>query len=223
MQGPLAPGHAAAVLDLLLQGPPDCVLVSPCGGRVEVASLLLAIHSPVMATLLKQGGKGISLPFPINEIMSIVRLLQGLDEEQEVQEEVAQLLGITFSEKKVFSSLHIKKKKGNTKLESDQKIKMSEAAGLFFSVTPQKMIGTKVELEMDPVFPKIDFNNHENADKYFTNLPLSDRQIGKDKSKNIAVEKHRARKMLRRKIGCEQCLSSFKTKGGLKRHKLKKP
>ena len=65
---------------------------------------------PSHGTSSKRGGKGVSLQFPIIEIMAIVRLLQGQVEEQEVHK-VAQLLVITFSEKKVFSSLQVKKKK----------------------------------------------------------------------------------------------------------------
>ena len=122
MQGPLAPGHAAAVLGLLLQAPPDCVLVSPCGGKVEVAFLLLAIHSPVLTPLLRDGGNGISLPFPIQEIRAIVRLLQGMDGEQEIQDlgEVSKLLEITFLEKKVLSSSQIKTNMVITKIKLDR-------------------------------------------------------------------------------------------------------
>ena len=133
---------------------------------MEVASLLLAIHSPVLATLLKDGGNGISLPFPIQEIRAIVRLMQGMDGEQEIQEvgEVAQLLGITLLENKVLSSSQIKRNMGITKIKLDQNIKPRGAAAMVSCVTPQKMESTKVvkwltqqmestkvKLEMDPV------------------------------------------------------------------------
>ena len=227
MLGPLSPGHAKAVLDLLLQGPADCVMVSPCGGRVEVASLLLALHSPVMATLLKEGGKGISLPVPINEIRALVKILQGRNQEQEVQEEVAQLLGIRLLEKKVFSSSNIKTKKGIAKLKSDQKIKMRDVAELFSKVTPRKIVDTKVELEMDPVFSNTalvstEINAFKNTDKDVANMPLIAQKRGEEKSTNRAFRKHKAKTIPRRKIECDQCLSCFKTKNGLKRHKLKR-
>ena len=194
MQGPLAPSHAAAVLGLLLQAPPDCALVSPCGGKVEVASLLLTIHSPVLAPLLKDGGNGISLPFPIQEIRAIVSLLQGMDEEQEIQEvgEVAQLLGITLLEKKVLSSSQIKTKMGTTKIKPDNNMKIRGDAAMVSSITPQKMDSTKVikwltqkmestkvELEMDPVFSSsalesTEYNNYINFDSNITYMPQPD-------------------------------------------------
>ena len=105
MLGSLPALHAAAVTSLVLQGAKDCVLVSSCGGRLGIQSLLLALHSPLLASLLGQGEGGISLPLPLPAIKAMVSFLQSQGEQEEgkhlspgVQEEVEEglaLLGIS--------------------------------------------------------------------------------------------------------------------------------
>ena len=48
--------QAQDVVDLIqIQGQFDCVLVSSsCGGQVSTHSLLLSLHSPLLATLLRE-------------------------------------------------------------------------------------------------------------------------------------------------------------------------
>ena len=105
MLGSLPVLHAVAVSSLVLQGAKDCVLVSSCGGRLGIQSLLLALHSPLLATLLGQGEGGVSLPLPLHAIKALVSFLQSQGEQEEgrhlsqgVQEEVVEglaLLGIS--------------------------------------------------------------------------------------------------------------------------------
>ena len=103
MPGPLNPSHAAALVSLAASTARDCVLVSSCGARLEVPGLLLALHSPLLAPLLGQGKKGISLPLSLSVVRSLVSLLQGgeleeLELEEGLQEgikEAETLLGIT--------------------------------------------------------------------------------------------------------------------------------
>ena len=84
-------------LTRLLQGREDCVLVSSCGGRVGVQSLLLALHSPLLASLLGEGERGVSLPLPLTDIRLLVAFIQG-EEVGEVTEEVSDLLDIIWRE-----------------------------------------------------------------------------------------------------------------------------
>ena len=90
-----SPRHFASLTSLVLEDREDCVLVSSCGGRVGVQSLLLALHSPLLASLLGQGERGVSLPLPLTDIMQLVARLQG-EEVGEVRQEVTELLGITW-------------------------------------------------------------------------------------------------------------------------------
>ena len=63
-----------------------------------VHSLLLALHSPLLARLLLEvgvGEKGVSLPLPLPDIKLLVASLQG-EEVGEGRQEVADLLGIVW-------------------------------------------------------------------------------------------------------------------------------
>ena len=80
-----SPSHPSS-LARLLQGREDCVLVSSCGGRVRVHSLLLALHSPLLARLLLEvgeGERGVSLPLSLQHIRQLVAGLQGGEGGQE--------------------------------------------------------------------------------------------------------------------------------------------
>ena len=70
--------HQKALLSLLGHGPKDLLLVGDCGGRVKVHSHLLALHSPLAASLLDEmgGGEGsaISLPLPLASLTSLIRI-----------------------------------------------------------------------------------------------------------------------------------------------------
>ena len=81
MWGPATALHAQSLVSLLQRGVPDSSLVSSlCGGRVSTHSLLLAIHSPLLAGLLGQVGEGrvgITLPLPLVTLRGMVALLQG--------------------------------------------------------------------------------------------------------------------------------------------------
>ena len=100
MWGASAPLHARTIVSQIQLGLPDCLLVSTqCGGQVSSHSLLLALHSPLLAGLLQeaagrskgagllsQGAVGLTLPLPLNTIKGLVALLNG--EAGEVAEEV---------------------------------------------------------------------------------------------------------------------------------------
>ena len=90
--------HQKALTSLFGHGPKDLLLVGDSGGRVKVHSHLLALHSPLVATLLEEmGGEGfaISLPLPLASLTSLASLLQGRQQVGEEVEAAAQLLGIT--------------------------------------------------------------------------------------------------------------------------------
>ena len=91
--------HAQSLVSLVRHGVPDSSLVSSqCGGRVDTYSLLLAIHSPLLAELLVQVGDGvvgITLPLPLVTLRGLVALLQGEDEKvTKEMKEAADALGI---------------------------------------------------------------------------------------------------------------------------------
>ena len=95
--GPITQKHAEGVVTLVQQGLSDCTLVSSlCGGRVSTHRLLLAIHSPLLAGLLRNVGEGVvglTLPLPITTLRGLVALLQGeaREVEKEVKEAAAEL------------------------------------------------------------------------------------------------------------------------------------
>ena len=101
MLGPLSPPHSSAVSSLILQGERDCLLVSSCGVPVAVQSLLLALHSPILASLLGEvghGERGVSLPLSLSQVRGLVELLQGQGRPAGREEvEAAQLLGLGLS------------------------------------------------------------------------------------------------------------------------------
>ena len=77
------------------------MLVSSCGVPVPVQSLLLALHSPTLASLLGevgQGERGVSLPLSLSQVRGLVELLQGQGRTAGREEvEAAQLLGLGLS------------------------------------------------------------------------------------------------------------------------------
>ena len=98
MQGPLLPSHAAALVSLAASTARDCVLVSSCGARLEVPGILLALHSPLLAPLLGQGQKGVSLPLSLQVVRGLLSLLEGGEIKEWIRKEIkeaAALIGIT--------------------------------------------------------------------------------------------------------------------------------
>ena len=93
--------HQKALLSLFGHGAKDLLLVGNCGGRVKVHSHLLALHSPLAASLLDEmgGGEGsaISLPLPLASLTALANLLQGRQQVGEGVEVAVQLLGIPAS------------------------------------------------------------------------------------------------------------------------------
>ena len=92
--------EVARVVSLVQLQPFDLVLVSSCGARLGVQGLLLALHSPLIATLLQQGGRegGLSLPMPLPTVRGVLAYMQGqggLEDEEEVGE-AAHLMGISW-------------------------------------------------------------------------------------------------------------------------------
>ena len=99
----MRPEHQFALAVLLnCELSKELTLISiECGGRVVANSLLVALHSPLVAEMLFDAGlkTSISLPFPLSSISALVRVLEGeLAEEERVGglEELASCLGIAF-------------------------------------------------------------------------------------------------------------------------------
>ena len=112
-------------MSLIQRSLPDCLLVSSqCGGHVSTHSLLLALHSPLMAGLLEQveeGVLGVTLPLPLLTLRGLVALLQGEAGEvlQEVKEAAAALGMVGHEESKQISRYTTLKEQ----LTSDLKLK----------------------------------------------------------------------------------------------------
>ena len=113
MWGAGAPLHARSIVSLIQLGLPDCTLVSSqCGGQVSCHSLLLALHSSLLAGLLQeaegrrpeagllgQGAVGLTLPLPLNTIKGLVAFLQGkAGEVKEEVKEAVDFLGLGVEE-----------------------------------------------------------------------------------------------------------------------------
>ena len=97
-------GQSQDVVDLIeRQGKSDCVLVSSvCGGQVASHTLLLSLHSPLLATFFREHTwwQGVTLPLALPVIRGLVGLLHGKGAvkgvtEQEVKE-AADLLAIPW-------------------------------------------------------------------------------------------------------------------------------
>ena len=99
----MKPEHKFALAVLLnCESSKELTLISiECGGRVVVNSLLVALHSPLVAEMLLDAGlkTSISLPYPLSSISALVRVLEGEQAEEDIVgglEELASCLGITF-------------------------------------------------------------------------------------------------------------------------------
>ena len=109
---PTAAQARSVVSQLHRKGRGDCVLVSSqCGGQVACHSLLVSLHSPLLAELLEEGDspwglplgeggqvQGLTLPLTLPAIQGLVKLLEGGDWStapvKELVKEAAELLGI---------------------------------------------------------------------------------------------------------------------------------
>ena len=107
MWAALSPGQAECVVSLVQGHSPDTTLVSSlCGGQVSSHSLLLALHSPLLAKLLSERGPGpqaVTLPFTLSVMTMLVDIVQGGEEIERNGEvvEAAELLGIILLGSKV--------------------------------------------------------------------------------------------------------------------------
>ena len=112
-----APAQADQVVSLLRQGgAADCTLVAPCGGRVAVHGLLLALHSPLLAALLQPGrGQAVSIPASFSSLTSLVSFMygEGVEYCQEFRE-VANMLGVSINDDT--SSVKVDGKEDNAQL-----------------------------------------------------------------------------------------------------------
>ena len=76
------------------------MLVSSCGVPVRAQSLLLALHSPSLASLLgevREGDRGVSLPLSLPQVKGLMGLLQGqLGPVGREVVEAARLLGVSL-------------------------------------------------------------------------------------------------------------------------------
>ena len=120
----MRPEHQFALAVLLnCESSKELTLISiECGGRVVANSLLVALHSPLVAEMLLDAGlkTSISLPFPLSSISALVRVLEGEQAEEEKVgglEELASCLGIAF---KANSSYMVKTEAPSEDEEGDQ-------------------------------------------------------------------------------------------------------
>jgi hypothetical protein len=120
--------------------------VASCGGRQEVSSLLLAWHSPLLASVLGQGQQAISIDINLTVIRKMVTVLEGEEEQldQDVKE-AAELLDITFPNNKtnLFSGL----KKGSSTGDSVKEITVLDSAAHLSTAKGQTAMKMDVKLE----------------------------------------------------------------------------
>ena len=103
MWGTVTAPQAASLVGLLRQQRRSCTLVATCGGRVPVHTLLLALHSPLLAEVLEElDEQAISLPLTLHTLTQLVSSMYGdrggVDREVE---EAASWLGISLDGLKV--------------------------------------------------------------------------------------------------------------------------
>jgi len=100
MWGPPTAQQVRGVLRVVKQQPRDSLLVAACGGRLSAHSLLLALHSPILADLLgEEGRQAVSLPLDMDTVTSLVTFMYGgkVDWGWEV-EEAARWLGMAVKD-----------------------------------------------------------------------------------------------------------------------------
>ena len=159
------------VMSLLRSQRQDTELVSSlCGGRVVTHSLLLALHSPLLARLLETGAgtHGLTLPFTVQVIESLVKMIQGQeDNQQDEVREAAVLLSMSLQENKkteeIWEDVLSETFSGsNSEYERDQE-QIKNAKNLQF--TTLKIEGIPVGARIQ-AFDKIEEeNNDNNGDK----------------------------------------------------------
>ena len=117
--------QAQYVVSLVREQQRDTVLVSSlCGGHVPTHSLLLALHSPLLARLLAEDGTGmhaLTLPFTLQVIKGLVNMMQGGTEKgEDGVREVAAFLDISLSKGKKEDVVRIQETKLCLEYETDK-------------------------------------------------------------------------------------------------------
>ena len=251
MEG-LTRGHHKALTCLFSHGPKDLLLLGECGGRVKVHSHLLALHSPLVASLLEEvGGEGcaISLPLPLASLASLASMLQGRHQVGEEVEAAAQLLGISAGQDRVGSSLKNSVKVENNSSEEEEDAGNSWLGGNGSFWEENEEIG-KMESE-DAMEEKVDvLHQRRNSSKTIKRKPkkklvvkkFSDTSSDSEsdsndndpdflearKDKNGSTNKKQKKsptwkpEPIKGEFECDLCALSFKKPGFLMRHKLQK-
>ena len=214
----------SVVAQIQRQGRRDCMLVSSeCGGRVTTHSLLLSLHSPLLAALLGELGEhaaiqGITLPLTLPEIRGLVSLLQGEGmgkgvTEQEVQKATDLLdirLGVNVKadvsvgpKEECFSDDNL----DSSRTVIDTKIPKKRGRPSKFKVD-----NTDINIkEMEST------QNSDNDDIYNEHKPFDSDNEHVDTTVSTDNLKQENMSHL-----CDICDVSFKWKNGLKKHNLVK-
>ena len=220
--------HTESLVSLIQQGVTDCLLVSSqCGGQVSTNSLLLALHSPLLAELLGQVGEGvlgITLPLPLHTLRGLVALLQGEDGEvlQEVKEAAA-ALGIVGQEE-------IKQISRYTTLEeeltSDFKFKPENIITSMDTIASVNKSLDISEQREHQVFYKEGIKSFSDDDAFLLNedswpaKKTNQTNVSEENNEKIEEVFLHEPKHSRVQVLCELCSKTFTNKSYIKQHMI---
>ena len=229
----------------------DAVLVSSlCGGQVPTHSLLLALHSPLLARLLAEAGPGtqaLTIPFNLQVISGLVHMMQGGDNEDEGQEvgEAADFLSMFSDKSNVGKNNEVKQKFNDIKIEvlsgniSSDGLKLKTKERTDIKEVKKGPETYKYDVRNDDISKiKYNFNKkemHTDTSNGKDDVSDKDQNYGEHSYlENIRVEGahkksvkkfksgSRLIKMIKKEFHCNHCSFSLKTQVGLNRHMNRK-
>ena len=203
---------------------------SLCGGQVATHSLLLALHSPLLARLLAQAGTAdhaLTLPFTLQVIRGLVDLMEGeknVDEGEKVME-AAGFLSMFGDQSKVVTNIKAKENWNDIKkevLQGDSYLNdialETEKGKVIKELKKAQRSQTALGITTKKTLIKTE------SYKSRVNLYLSSNTTEGIAKKRIKKLKSRSKvsKLIEQEFPCDNCSFSLKTQIALNRHMNKK-
>ena len=208
--------HQKSITSYLSKGSKDLLLIGEGGVRVKIHSSLLALHSPLVATLLEELGEAssaISLPVSLPSLTALASLLLGRHVNQEVSG-AARLLGVKW----LPSGREPKLEVTSSGEESDDKKDLVQEDSIKERKFPKEKQSPQKNRELKQAIMKYsqggsdESSNDEESDfKEISSPAKKKRKLGGVSSKKEGYE-----------FRCDDCDLQLRTGYLMKRHNLNK-